>query len=290
MKLQHTLKPTNPVRMWARRLVYGIKQRPDVQILKLQRRIDVLEALLSVNARSTPWVDAFIAALTPFQFPEAQLQRFGSANDGGYVLPDRIVRQATGVVSIGVGENNDVDLALAEMGIPVVAWDHTVAALPRDHHLITFHARGVEGDQGDFSLIPFDQLVDESFPDGRSGLILLFDAEGAEWAAFRNCNSETLERFSVIAVEAHNLGNLIIESDSQIGVLQRLHSIFSPVAVHANNYSSVWVLPDLNLPDAIEVTYVNRSLITSAGVKANCPTRLTAPCCSDLPEIHVSWA
>jgi hypothetical protein len=289
LKVQRVLKPTNPARMWARRLIYGIKQRPDVQILKLQRRIDLLEAIVDVNSRSSSWINEFIATLTPHQFPGLELQRYGSTNDGGYVLPSSLIQQVTGVVSIGVGDNNDVDFALAELGIPVVAWDHTVTALPRDHELITFNPRGVGGGHDNAELIAFDQLVAESFPDGRGDLALLIDAEGAEWPALQSCSLETLERFSVIAIEAHDLGNLILDPDPQIGVLQRLHAIFSPVAVHANNHATVWTLPGLDLPDAIEITYVRGSLFSSAGVEGNCPAHLLAPCCPDLPETRISW-
>lgn len=287
--MRQFLRPTNPARMWTRRMVYGIKHRPDVQILKLQRRLDVLEAILDLRTRSASWVETFIQCLTPQQFADLELQRYGSPNDGGYVLPRSLIEQTTGVVSIGIGDNNDVDIALAILGLKVEAWDHTVTALPRQHELITFHRNGVGNPNFDSRLVSIDQLVAESFPDDRMNLTLLIDVEGAEWEALEACALATLERFSLIAIEAHDLGDLVIDSSLQIAVLQRLNSVFVPVAVHANNYSATWSLPGLHLPDTIEITYVNRSLVTKVGVKGNCPPHLLAPCCPDLPETLISW-
>lgn len=289
MKKPAFIKPTNPVRAWSRRIVRGTQGRPDVQILQLQRRIEILEGLTDVSARAGGWVDAFITSLTPYQFAALPLERRGSAYDGGYVLPAGLPKAVTGVVSIGVGDNNDVDVQLAEEGLTVHAWDHTVAGLPTVHNAIAFHRVGLGRPDEDPSLMTLADIVDASFNSQAGDLLLLIDAEGAEWQQLATCPDDTLNRFGVIGIELHDLGDLILDPTEKLAVLQRLNMMFVPVAIHPNNHAAVWTLPGIELPDALEVTYVNRRLVNGGGMVGNCPGSVTAPCCPDLPETTISW-
>jgi hypothetical protein len=271
MKKPAFIPPNNPVRAWSRRIVRGVRNRPDVQILQLQRRVEVLEGIADLSSRVRPWTAELIEALAPRQFAEVPLERIGSAHDGGYVLPVGLPQSVSGVVSIGVGDNNDVDFQLAEAGLRVHAWDHTVDALPSPHPSITFHRTGLGDPASSPEVKTLAQIADDSFGHGSGDLLLLLDAEGAEWDALGACSDETLGRFSVIGIELHDLGNLILDPTGQLPVLQRLNAHFAPVAVHANNHCAVWELPGLDLPDALEVTYVNRTLKLGDGSPGNCP-------------------
>lgn len=290
MKKPGWIQPNNPVRAWSRRTVLGLRNRPDVQMIQLRRRIEIMERRSGIVEDSKAWIGRFIEALTPYQFLEFPLERLGSTHDGGYVLPSPDVCKLSGVLSIGVGDNNDVDVVLAESGLQVHAWDHTVSKLPREDSRITFHQVGL-GNQGSPShLLSFDEIVVESFGKDSSGLLLLLDAEGAEWQALSSCEASALERFDVIAIEFHELGDLLIDPDMKLSVLERLGRYFAPVAIHGNNHSAEWKLDDLTLPDALEVTYVRRTLLSSQGKVGNCSKKLFSPCCPDLPEVDVSWA
>ena len=283
------ISPGNPVRAWSRRLVRGTRNRPDVQLLQLQRRIGLLEDFVDLKAHSRGWIDTLIACLMPLQFAEMPLVRMGSQHDGGYVLPAALSQMVSGVVSIGVGDNNTVDLQLAAAGLRVHAWDHTVAGLPSRHENIVFHQVGLGDSMSNPALRSLAEICDDSFGRGSGHLLLLLDAEGAEWTEIAAASEDTLARFDVIGIEMHDLGDLILDPSRQLPSLTKLHRMFVPVAVHANNHACVWRLPGLDLPDAIEVTYVNRALLTSSGVTANCPVDLTSPCCPDLPEVPISW-
>lgn len=289
MKKPAFIKPTNPVRAWSRRIVRGTHNRPDVQILQLQRRVEILERVTDIAGRTGGWVGSFVSSLTPYQFPALPLERLGSAHDGGYVLPVGLGKAVSGVVSIGVGDNNDVDVQLATQGLSVHAWDHTVEGLPTPHDAITFHKVGLGTAAEDPDLLTLGAIVDASFGGEAGDLLLLLDAEGAEWEQLAACDDATLDRFGVIGVELHDLGDLILDPTEKLAVLERLNAMFVPVAVHANNHAAVWSLPGLELPDALEVTYVNRRLALSAGSVGNCAAELMAPCCPDLPEVPLNW-
>ena len=289
MKKPSFIHPNNPVRAWSRRIVHGVRSRPDVQVMQLQRRLQVVESVLTISARFDPFIPEFIACLTPYQFPSLQLSRVGSAHDGGYALPMALLNRSQGIVSIGVGDNNDADVALAEMGLTIHAWDPTVQGLPTSHDRIVFHNVGVGDPTNGSDYLGLDDILVQSFGPSGSDLTLLMDAEGAEWHALSECSNSTLDRISLLAVELHDLGNLLIDPAPQLATLRRLNESFVPIAVHANNHGASWLLPGLVLPDALEVTYVRRESIDVLGTVGNCSAKVLAPCCPDLPEIPISW-
>lgn len=278
----------NPLRAWGRRAFYGLRARPDVQILKLQRRLEVMERMLDVGVQERPWESRFRDLLTPHQFSDVRLRRIGSKHDGGYVIPSDVAASAAGVVSIGVGDDNGADVDLAASGLSVHAWDHTVRRLPKSHERITFHRVGL-GSEPSAGLLTLASITSQSFGDASKNLILMMDAEGAEWNALGNCDVETLLRYSIIVVEMHGLGDLLIDPEPYLAVFERLAAHFEVVCVHPNNYSAVWSLPTMNLPDAIEVTYLRRDVAVGAKRVGNSPLALLAPCCADLPEVPLTW-
>jgi hypothetical protein len=278
----------NPLRAWGRRAYYGLQARPDVQIRQLQRRVDVIERLLDLGTEQRPWEERLVKLLTPHQFDGVHLRRFGSANDGGYVLPVDEVSRASGVISVGVGDDNAADVELASRGLTVHAWDHTVPQLPTRHERIVFHRVGL-GSSDSVQLNTLDTLAGRSFVDGADDIILMLDAEGAEWAALKGCGDETLRRFSVVAVEFHGLGELLVDPEPIMEVLERMACQFEVVCVHPNNYGAVWRLATLSLPDVIEVVFVRRDLAKGRRTVGNPPVGLLAPCCPDLPDSPPSW-
>lgn len=289
MRMRDVLAVDNPARSWARRLVYGTRSRPDVQALRLERRLEIVERLLSLDSRAKPWVDELVTLLAPEQPPATRWKRIGSIHDGGYVVPIDAVRACTGAISIGVGDNNDADIELASWGLPVHAWDHTVDVLPLSHPMVTFHRVGVGHNPPE--LLTLDAIVDRSFGPSAKHLALLLDAEGAEWDALSRCEDGTLGKFLLIAAELHGLGDMLIDPLPQLDVLRRLNAQFVPVAVHANNHTATWEVAGVRLVDAIEVTWINRDFIDASGLKrGNCPAHLLAPCCPDLPDIELTWA
>lgn len=272
----------------ARRAWRAASVRVDVRAEQLARQVAVLEGLADLPGRVAAIRPHFLSALAPMQHPQLSLERVGSAFDGGYVLPRTLLDSAAGVVSIGVGHNNEVDVELAKRGLRVHAWDHTVKGLPRKHDLITFHPIGV-GPAAAPNLATLDSITDASFGGRDSNLVLLMDAEGAEWEVFATCSNETLDRFSILSLELHSLGDVLIPGGMTLEALTRLRERFIPVAVHANNHGAAWVSGGFVLPDVLEVTYVRSDLIPEGSYHGNCSAGLLTPCCPDVPELNLDW-
>lgn len=286
MRLSTIVGANHPIRSWARRISRSTAARPDVGVEKLQRRLDVLEKFVHLPNQALSSVEEATQLLAPVQFEGLGLERFGSANDGGYVLPSQLATIDTGVISIGVGQNNDCDLELAQRGLRVWAWDHTITKLPRKHSLIEFRKTGLG--QG-VSLASLEEIVDASFGSDARELILLLDAEGAEWDALSSAPTYLLNRFKVISIEFHGLGDLLFDPASKMAVLQLLANSFAPIAVHANNHGAIWRIGEFDWPDALEVTYVRRTLASGEEHPGNCSSSLLAPCCADLPDQDIQW-
>lgn len=279
----------NAVRSWSRRVIKSVRNRPDVQVLQLQRKVELLESVTEISTQPRFWTTEFIEALTPHQGKDVDLKRMGSEFDGGYVLPFDLLKTCCGVLSIGVGNNNDVDVELADLGLKVHAWDHTVSGLPVEHQNITFHKTGLGNSKTNTSVISLEHMLETTFPGANTDLVLMLDAEGAEWEALLNCGEDQLKRFAVIGIELHDLGDMILDPEPKLSVLKLLNTYFVPVAIHANNHSATWKLPNLELPDAIEVTYIHRDLLSSGTKQGNCSSKLFSPCCPDLDETSISW-
>ncbi len=263
--------------------------RSDVLIAQLDRRVALLEDLAEVESRLRTVEPDILAALAPVQHPDLRLERIGSEFDGGYVLPTAFVESATGVVSIGVGDNNDADVALASRGLRVHAWDHTVRGLPKVHESITFHRVGVAAIAQPPQLATLERIVTESFGSQANNLLLLMDAEGAEWDVFASISDEALAHFSVISLELHGLGDAMLVGSGILHTLSRLRTMLVPVVVHPNNHGASWCSPNFVLPDALEVTYVRGDLLPDGYREGNCPDWLMAPCCPDLPDLRMNW-
>lgn len=269
-------------------MAYASAARPDISVRQLSRRLEIVEA--SINLEEL-WIERTIRVtefLQPMQFPGVNLKRLGSRYDGGYVLPGKFLDLAVGAISIGIGSNNDADVELARRGIPVHAWDHTVDSLPRRHRLIEFHRQGVG--QGDYSLRPLSEICETSFPGIRDHLILMMDVEGAEWPVIQDaCENFVLDLFTVICVELHGLGDVLLGSESIPQILKALTRNFVPIAVHANNMAASWNIGGVTFPDCVEVTLLRKDLIQGCGIPRNCEAALLTPCCPDLPDIDLSW-
>lgn len=260
-----------------------------MRLEQLDRKVAVLEQLAGISGRIADIQPQILSTLTPWQDQQLSLERVGSTFDGGYVIPKELVESASGVVSIGVGDNNDADMDLADRGLPVHAWDHTVNRLPRSHPLITFHRTGV-GTTPSGKVRTIGSITEESFGHGMRDLILMMDTEGAEWGVLSTISDETLRRYSVLCLELHDLGDCLLPGTQIPEILSRLRERFVPVYLHPNNHGAFWRAGDFVLPDILEVTYVRRDLLSNSARTGNCPEGLVSPCCPDLPDLLLEWA
>lgn len=211
--------------------------------------------------------------------------RVGSDGDGGYVLVDDF----TGIshaLSFGVSDDDNWDLAIAQSGIPVEQFDHTIERAPSDHPLLHFHRKMISAEaEADTATLP--DLVAEHSQLDAPDLILKIDIDGSEWDVFDHAPEATLAKLAQIACEFHDLSHL---KNAQFRsradrVFEKLSRHFAPVHVHANNWGGLGLIERIPIPDVLEVTYANRLRYGFVESHETFPTPLDAPNSKDAPDI-----
>ncbi len=215
--------------------------------------------------------------LRPFGVTNARKVRVGGDEDGGYVMLDDF-RGVETAFSLGVGPNVDWDHAIAERGIEVHQFDHTVDGPPRPHEKFRFHKRKITPAKTDDS----DDLVsmlDHAITHRPASSLLKIDIENAEWEVFARTNQDVFNKFSQILCEFHAF-EYFHEDWHYESALQGIHNLkrqFEVVHIHANNSSGVVFINDAPLPFVLEVTLANRSRYDTRPSQETYPTEFDRP-------------
>lgn len=210
-----------------------------------------------------PLAQADILSLLSLLRPQAQAGgkiRLGAPYDGGYVLPDAAL-DCDAVLSIGIGTDVSFDLALAERGMPVFQYDHTVPAPPVAHERFRF-ARLGWGPTTTEPFVSLDNMLSQLKEAGSVRPLLKFDIEGGEYDVLEAIDPDALASFPVIVCELHSLSSLadpVFHARMRhcLGVLTRHHA---PVHLHANNYGIMALVGGVPIPDVLEVSLLRRDL------------------------------
>lgn len=173
---------------------------------------------------------------------------YGNQRDGGYVLFSELVNRGGGVLSYGIGDNVDFDLAMAEAGLRVYMFDHTINQLPTNHAHFTFFK------------LPFSKGFTEHLQmcglDDRTDITGKIDVEGEEWNAFRECPlAPIVAHFAQLVIEFHHVR---FDDADQYNIFQRLLIGYYIGHIHGNNYGTV--SPD-GMPETLEITLVRKDLV-----------------------------
>ncbi|HZR78502.1 MAG TPA: hypothetical protein VFA58_04800 [Chthoniobacterales bacterium] len=180
--------------------------------------------------------EAILAELQPVTLKNCELQRFGSKNDGGYLMCENLIEPIDVAYSYGIGQNADWDCDISHRyRIPVHQYDCFDPARPTcDGGTFIFHNECIAGRADQRGPRVFDTLENQIRKNGDTGrrLIVKMDIEGAEWDVIAATPDEVLASIPQITLEMHGY------KDPKIGeVLQKLKRTFYLVNVHFNNWS-----------------------------------------------------
>lgn len=224
--------------------------------------------------------------LAPMRAAGVDKTRIGGPADGGYVMLDDL-DSVTHALSFGIGDNDTWDVEVAERGIVVHQYDHTIIEPPsRQSNLRFYQTRiasaevdGCETLRGALDLLNADP----------GEIILKIDIEGDEWQIFEHAEQVSLERLSQVVCEFHAFG-LIANNryfPSMKLALEKLNYSFAVVHVHANN-SAPWLqLGGVPFPSVLEVTFANRNKYKFESSDEVFPTRLDRPNYAGFPDFYL---
>ena len=180
--------------------------------------------------------EEILAELQPVVLKNCTLKRFGSANDGGYLMCENLIEPLDAAYSYGVGPNDDWACEMSRRyHVPVHQYDCFDPARPTcSGGMFVFHDECV-GDRSDHKGSHlFDTLENQIRKNGDTDrhLIIKMDIEGAEWDSLLAAPEELLASVPQITMEMHGFDNPKI-----VKVLRKLKQNFYLVNLHFNNWS-----------------------------------------------------
>ena len=129
----------------------------------------------------------------------------GSKSDGCYVLLNDF-NNIKIAYSFGIGRRIQFDKTLADKGIDVYMYDHTINSLPYNHTNFHWKKIGLCGKKRkNIKLKNLEQLIKENGHSHEKNMILKIDIEQWEWESINELNEDILKKFKYIAIEYHFL-------------------------------------------------------------------------------------
>jgi hypothetical protein len=178
---------------------------------------------------------------------------------------------------------------MAERGLTVYQFDHTVDAPITDHARLVFARKRISPESGSESESLTSLIRQHDTHNTNPNILLKIDIESDEWAVFDRTPPEILSRFSQIVGEFHYFEGL---SDIRCRrlftrVLTKLTNIFAVVHVHANNCAASSNVANVIFPHVLEITFANRSIYSFSETDELFPGPLDAPNDPSRPDMHL---
>ena len=180
--------------------------------------------------------EAILAELQPVMLKNCTLKRFGSANDGGYLMCENLIGPLDAAYSYGVGINDDWGCEVSRRyHVPVYEYDCFDPAEPTcDGGRFIFHNECVGDRSEQRKSHSFDTLENQIRRNGNTGrrVIIKMDIEGGEWPSLLAAPDELLASIPQLAMEMHGF-----DKPQILEVLRKLKRSFYLVNLHFNNWS-----------------------------------------------------
>jgi hypothetical protein len=238
-----------------------------------------------VGAGSAAWLRhsegqqrrALLEMLRPAAISNCQLERFGEAHDGGYLLCGNLLGEVRAGYSYGIAGYDQWGCDVSSrLNVPVHEYDCFDTTRPACPAATVFHAECVH-DRGPATLDGrlFDSIPNQLAKNGDASkrLVVKIDVEGAEWDSLLSVPDRTLRQIDQLVVEFHWVrpeGRAIRRvrhllrlgwgnEEKYLRVVQRLKQFYEVAHFHFNNYScSTELAPFPTI--AYEVLFVSRRL------------------------------
>lgn len=227
--------------------------------------------------------------LRPHDLVGARKVRLGRFFDGGYVMID-LFKSVKAAYSLGINDDVSWDLDIANRGIPVFQYDHTIDGLPAAHPLFTWSKTGI-ADVADETngLDTLPNLIERNGHASETDMLLKCDIEGFEWMVLATMPGAVLNQFSQIVIELHALCDLYLPASSEIArqAILNLTANHKVVHVHANNFAPWSVVGGVPVPTVIELTLMRNDQGSFVISDQTFPTELDMPCHSREADLYL---
>ncbi len=261
----------------------ALMRRFDIERVELDRLI-CRHAMVTLRT-AKPALLALLEGLAPVTTATHALIRMGAPADGGYLVPDDLEGIAA-CFSPGVDYVSKFEKDCAQRGMKVFLADKSVEAPAETHNAFAFEKKFVGAlDNEDF--MTMDHWVQSSFSDKRSDLLLQMDIEGSEYEALLCMSNELMRRFRIMVVEFHGLEQLWSRPFFNLAsrTFEKLLQTHRCVHIHPNNCSDVSRKEGIEIPSAMEFTFLREDRFSVYKPATVFPHPLDADCTVEPPLI-----
>lgn len=216
---------------------------------------------------------------------DIELVRIGGDSDGGYLLPNDL-EGIEALFSPGVGELSLFEEHCAKLGMDVFMADNSVDGPAISNKKFNFIKKFIGANSfGDF--ITLDDMVNNSHIEDNSDLLLQMDIEGFEYETILNMSKKLLTRCRIIVIEFHYLDSLFIKPTFSIysSVFNKILQTHECVHIHPNNCSKIIKIGDIEIPPAMEFTFLRKDRISQKTLTKKFPNDLDDDCVKYYPSI-----
>jgi hypothetical protein len=201
----------------------------------VQQQSPEVRAAIEVKERQKAR-QAWLDELRPVTLSNCSFKRFGSKNDGGYVMCENLLSEVTSGYSYGIGGNDDWGCEVSRTyKIPMHQYDcFNPPALKCEGGRFVPHNECVGPRAETVQSRFFDTISNQITKNGDSGkrLIVKMDVEGAEWQSLLATPDEVLARIDQLPMELHGVDDVPL-----LRVLEKLKRNFYLVHLHFNNWA-----------------------------------------------------
>jgi hypothetical protein len=209
-------------------------------------------------------INKIIELLRPYDIGSNKI-RLGNRADGGYVLPEKLLKEVDVLYSYGIG--NDVSFENGFFGLTRKAirmYDHTIAAKPFSMHedRVVLRIEGLSLEKSENTDDFLSHILQNDHQEKK--ILLKIDIEGYELEYFaRVINDFFKDNVLGILVEVH----FIEKSENQkkfLRLLENLKDNYLLNHIHGNNYCNPCVFDigeTYDIPRVLECTFVNRKIV-----------------------------
>ncbi|MBB5036799.1 hypothetical protein HNQ64_001033 [Prosthecobacter dejongeii] len=205
--------------------------------------------------------DVFLKVLQPME-SSSELLRLGRNEDGGYVVTERMLEEATALFTYGVGwDISFEEHFVRQTGKKAFLFDHTIRQLPasvKSTENIELFSEGI----APASKPSFGTFAEhlQKLGYSHSPVILKMDIEGAEYEVLENLKPTNLINVVGLTVEFHWLGQEAYRL-RLLNIVRKLSFQYFIAHVHGNNYSELFEIGNVSFPRCIEITFARRPCV-----------------------------
>jgi hypothetical protein len=228
--------------------------------------------------------EALFKELQPVALKNCTLKRYGSKNDGGYLMCANLLRTVESAYSYGIDREDNWGCQVSrDLAVPVHQYDCFTEHRPTCPGVkFFFHDECVGPRKQTSGGQPFDTIPNQIQKNGDAGkdIVVKIDVEGAEWDSLMATPNDVLDRIVQMPMELHGANE-----QRFVDTLRKLKQTFYVVNLHYNNWACTGEVVPLRAW-AYQVLLVNKRLgVLDSSVTPPAPSSpLNAPDNPRAPE------